>query len=122
MFLESWLVHIWAELATRWEHTSDAELFWLSVGFAAQAMFMMRFIIQWLASEKAQASVVPEAFWYWSVAGGAMLLIYALYRMDPVFVFGQATGLFIYARNLHFIRRNRREGQALMREGLKPAE
>ena len=122
MALESWFAHAAAELALRWHDTSTTELFWLGIGFTAQAMFMMRFVIQWLASEKARRSVVPDAFWYWSLAGGFMLFIYAVYRLDPVFMLGQGTGLFIYARNLYFIRRSRGEGGALMREGLKPAE
>ena len=78
---------------------------WLAFGFLAQAMFFGRFFLQWLASEKAQASVVPVSFWWLSVAGGVMLLIYALYRMDPVFILGQAGGLCIYLRNLYFIYR-----------------
>jgi lipid-A-disaccharide synthase-like uncharacterized protein len=123
MSLESWFVHVTAELAHRWQETSSTELFWLTLGFSAQAMFMMRFVIQWLASEKARRSVVPDAFWYWSIAGGFMLFVYAVYRADPVFMLGQGTGLFIYARNLYFIRRSRREGKALLRgEGLSPAE
>ena len=122
MALESWIAHAAAQLAQRWHDTSSTELFWLGIGFTAQAMFMMRFVIQWLASEKARRSVVPDAFWYWSIAGGFMLFVYAIYRLDPVFMLGQGTGLFIYARNLYFIRRARRESSALMREGLTPAE
>jgi lipid-A-disaccharide synthase-like uncharacterized protein len=76
---------------------------WVLVGFAGQAMFFMRFFVQWLASERARRSVVPHAFWYFSVAGGAILLSYAIYRQDPVFVIGQTTGFLIYARNLYFI-------------------
>jgi lipid-A-disaccharide synthase-like uncharacterized protein len=122
MSLESWFAHAAAQLAARWQDTSTTELFWLGLGFAAQAMFMMRFVIQWLASEKARRSVVPEAFWYWSLAGGFMLFVYAVYRLDPVFMLGQLSGLFIYSRNLYFIRRSRRDGQAVMHEGLNPAE
>jgi lipid-A-disaccharide synthase-like uncharacterized protein len=122
MSLESWFAHAATELAARWHDTSTTELFWLGLGFTAQAMFMMRFVIQWLASEKARRSVVPDAFWYWSLAGGFMLFVYAVYRLDPVFMLGQGSGLFIYARNLHFIRRSRREGEAVMHQGLKPAE
>lgn len=66
-------------------------------------MFSMRFILQWIASERARRSIVPEVFWYFSFAGGAMLLAYAIYRVDPVFILGQATGLLIYARNIHMI-------------------
>jgi lipid-A-disaccharide synthase-like uncharacterized protein len=122
MSLESWFAHAAAQLAARWQDTSNTELFWLGIGFAAQAMFMMRFVIQWLASEKARRSVVPDAFWYWSLAGGFMLFVYAVYRVDPVFMLGQLSGLFIYARNLHLIRRSRRTDKTLMREGLSPAE
>jgi lipid-A-disaccharide synthase-like uncharacterized protein len=122
MSLESWFADAAAQIAARWDGTSTTELFWLGIGFTAQAMFMMRFVIQWLASEKARRSVVPDAFWYWSLAGGFMLFVYAVYRLDPVFMLGQGSGLFIYARNLHFIRRSRGESTALMRESLKPAE
>ena len=66
-------------------------------------MFSMRFIIQWIASERARKSIVPEVFWYFSFAGGAMLLAYAIYRGDPVFILGQGMGLFIYARNIQLI-------------------
>ena len=73
------------------------------MGFFAQAMFSMRFLIQWVATERARASIVPEAFWYFSLGGGVLLLSYAIYRMDPVFILGQATGLVIYSRNIYFI-------------------
>lgn len=79
------------------------ELLWLTVGLSAQAMFSMRFIIQWIASEKAKRSVVPETFWYFSFVGGFMLFLYAVHRMDPVFIIGQGTGLFIYSRNIYLI-------------------
>lgn len=92
-----------AKLAIWWANTSTTEMIWLGVGFAAQLMFSMRFILQWIASERARQSIVPEVFWYFSFAGGAMLLAYAIYRVDPVFILGQGTGLLIYARNIHFI-------------------
>jgi lipid-A-disaccharide synthase-like uncharacterized protein len=76
----------------------------LAVGFGGQALFSLRFIVQWLASERAHRSVVPVQFWYLSILGGATLLIYAIYRRDPVFIIGQASGLFIYARNLWLIK------------------
>lgn len=78
---------------------------WLTVGFVGQALFTVRFGVQWIASERAGRSVVPLAFWYFSVLGGLTLLAYALYRRDPVFILGQATGVFIYFRNLYLIRR-----------------
>ncbi len=82
---------------------------WLAVGFLGQALFSARFIVQWLSSERMKRSVIPKAFWYFSVAGGATLLAYAIHREDPVFIVGQATGLFIYARNLQFLWRERRQ-------------
>jgi lipid-A-disaccharide synthase-like uncharacterized protein len=81
---------------------------WVLLGFAAQAMFTMRFAVQWLASERAGRSVVPMAFWVFSIGGGVLLLAYALYRKDPVFIAGQAFGVFVYLRNLQFVLRERR--------------
>lgn len=78
-------------------------LTWLAVGVVGQILFFMRFFVQWLASERARESVVPAAFWYFSLAGGMTLLAYAIYRRDPVFIAGQGAGLFIYIRNLYFI-------------------
>lgn len=110
-----------SKLALWWASISTTELVWLAIGFSAQAMFSMRFIIQWLASEKARRSVVPETFWYFSFAGGFMLFIYAIYRMDPVFIFGQGTGLAIYARNIYFIWAARREQARIVQPGYKTA-
>ncbi|MBB3710808.1 lipid-A-disaccharide synthase-like uncharacterized protein [Limimaricola variabilis] len=91
--------------------TGWAEIVWLTVGFLAQAMFSARFLVQWIASERVRRSIVPEAFWYFSFAGGAMLLAYAIYRQDPVFILGQAFGLLVYARNIYFIWSERRAGE-----------
>ena len=85
----------------------STETIWIIIGFVGQALFFGRFFVQWLASEKAQKSVIPNAFWYFSIGGGLTLFLYALYRQDPVFILGQSTGLLIYARNLYFIRRNK---------------
>jgi len=85
----------------------DSISFWLVLGFAGQAMFSMRFLWQWMVSERARRSIVPVAFWYFSIAGGALLFAYALWREDPVFIVGQGAGLAIYARNLFFIHRER---------------
>ena len=76
---------------------------WLVIGFAGQALFSMRFIVQWLKSEREKKSVVPLAFWYFSLAGGAALTLYAIHRADPVFIVGQGMGLFVYLRNLWLI-------------------
>jgi lipid-A-disaccharide synthase-like uncharacterized protein len=96
-------------LARWWTTIPTTELVWITIGFIAQFLFSMRFIVQWLATEKARASIIPETFWYFSMAGGAMLLAYAIYRMDPVFILGQAAGLVIYARNIYFIWLGKRE-------------
>lgn len=84
----------------------------VAFGLIGQFLFMMRFVAQWVASEKAKRSTVPEIFWYFSVGGGFVLLIYAIMRHDVVFIIGQATGLFIYARNIFFIWRARIQHRA----------
>jgi lipid-A-disaccharide synthase-like uncharacterized protein len=84
---------------------------WLIIGFTGQALFSMRFLVQWIQSERQKKSTIPLAFWYFSVAGGVSLLIYAIHRKDPVFIVGQGAGLFIYARNLYLIFRERRQNQ-----------
>uniref|UniRef100_UPI0035AFDFF2 lipid-A-disaccharide synthase N-terminal domain-containing protein n=1 Tax=Paenirhodobacter enshiensis TaxID=1105367 RepID=UPI0035AFDFF2 len=88
--------------------SSMTELWWVVFGFAAQLMFTARFLLQWIASERAKDSVMPVAFWYFSLAGGVMLLSYAIYRADPVFILGQSLGVVIYARNLWLIYAKRR--------------
>ena len=79
---------------------------WLGVGLLGQALFSARFIIQWIYSEKVKRSVVPVAFWYFSLAGGLVLTAYAIYRQDPVFIIGQGAGLVVYFRNLMLIRKH----------------
>lgn len=86
----------------------DAEHIWLSVGFLGQAFFSCRFLVQWIASERKRESVVPLSFWFFSVGGGVTLLLYAVYRRDPVFILGQSAGLLVYFRNLYLIRRKAR--------------
>ena len=73
------------------------------MGFSAQGIFSARFIVQWIASERAVKDIVPIAFWFISLTGGRILLAYVIYRRDPVFIVGQATGIFIYTRNLILI-------------------
>jgi lipid-A-disaccharide synthase-like uncharacterized protein len=90
----------------RWMHVETVvELWWVLFGLAGQLMFTGRFLVQWIASEKARRSVMPVAFWYFSMGGGLILLSYAIYRRDPVFILGQSLGVFIYARNLWLIHR-----------------
>ena len=83
-----------------------AEQLWLAVGLIGQAFFSARFLVQWIASERRGKSVVPRAFWYFSIGGGLTLLFYAIWRRDPVFILGQGAGLFVYARNLYFVLRD----------------
>jgi lipid-A-disaccharide synthase-like uncharacterized protein len=82
--------------------------FWLIFGFIGQAMFTMRFIVQWIASEKKKESIIPVSFWYFSLAGGLIVLFYAIHRMDPVFILAYLPGNFIYFRNLYFIYKKKR--------------
>lgn len=84
------------------------EHLWLLIGFTGQALFASRFILQWFKSEMEGRSVIPIGFWYCSVGGGIVMLAYAIWRQDPVFITGQATGLLVYARNLYLIFRERR--------------
>ncbi|MCZ6744933.1 MAG: lipid-A-disaccharide synthase N-terminal domain-containing protein [Alphaproteobacteria bacterium] len=87
----------------------DTPTFWLAIGFMGQALFSARFLIQWISSEKQKKSVIPVAFWYFSLGGGVTLLSYAIFRLDPVFIVGQAGGLLVYSRNLYFVLRDRRQ-------------
>jgi lipid-A-disaccharide synthase-like uncharacterized protein len=88
--------------------TLTTEQIWVGIGLVGQALFGMRILVQWIASERQKRSVVPLAFWLFSVAGAITLLSYAIYRLDPVFITAEAMGLLIYARNLSFLRRSRR--------------
>jgi lipid-A-disaccharide synthase-like uncharacterized protein len=80
--------------------------YWVALGFFAQALFFTRFLVQWIASERAGKSVVPTAFWYFSIGGSLLLLSYALHKRDPVFILGQSIGSFIYVRNIILVRRS----------------
>jgi lipid-A-disaccharide synthase-like uncharacterized protein len=84
----------------------------IMIGYVAQLLFAMRFVVQWIASERAGRSVIPTAFWVFSIGGGLMLLGYAIYRKDPVFIIGQAFGVFVYLRNLQFVLRGGGQGAA----------
>lgn len=87
------------------------ETIMIIIGFGGQALFATRFIIQWLSSENAGRSVIPVAFWYFSITGGLVLLTYAIWRQDPVIIAGQSVGVFIYARNLYFISKEKKQNQ-----------
>jgi lipid A 4'-phosphatase len=88
---------------------SPFELAWVGIGLFGQLLFSARFILQWIASERSRQSVIPVAFWYFSLGGGAVLLAYAIHRQDPVFILGQSLGVVIYGRNLWLIRAAARE-------------
>ena len=96
-------MHAAATLIHWWQTTPTTELIWIFIGLTAQLLFSMRFIVQWIATERARASIIPETFWYFSFFGGLLLLAYACYRADPVFIIGQAAGLVVYWRNIYFI-------------------
>ena len=91
---------------------SGDTLIWVIIGFAGQALFSARFIVQWLASERVKRSIIPTAFWYFSLAGGLTLLAYALHKQDPVFIAGQGLVLIVYLRNLYLIRSGRQKVEA----------
>lgn len=87
------------------------ETLWLVVGFAGQLAFTGRFALQWLYSEYKKRSIIPVGFWYLSIVGSALLLAYAIYRQDPVFILGQSFGFIVYLRNLQLIARHKDKEQ-----------
>ncbi|MBF0511149.1 MAG: lipid-A-disaccharide synthase N-terminal domain-containing protein [Candidatus Omnitrophica bacterium] len=87
----------------------DAAFLWLLIGFLGQGFFFLRFLAQWLESEKRQESVIPHVFWYFSILGAVFVLAYAIYRKDPVFILGQGFGLLIYTRNLVLIEQKKKK-------------
>src|SRR3974390_3132881 len=87
------------------------------IGYLAQAMFAMRFVVQWIASERSGESVIPTALWVFSIGGGIEVLRAEMYRKDPVFIIGQAFGVFVYLRNLQFVLRGGRQGAAALPAG-----
>ena len=88
---------------------TNLEILFLSIGFVGQGLFASRFIVQWIYSEKIGKSSVPIIFWYLSIFGGIGLLIYAIFRKDPVIISGQTFGIFIYLRNLILIYKRNNE-------------
>ncbi len=86
--------------------------FWLAFGIVAQLLFGARFIVQWIASERAGRSIMPLAFWFFSMGGGLMTLVYGLVRREPVIILGQSLSILIYIRNLMLIFRERRRGRS----------
>lgn len=78
---------------------------WLCIGFAGQALFGLRFLVQWLSSEKRRKSIIPLSFWYFSIAGSAVLICYAIHQREPVFIAGEVVSLLIFSRNLQLVMR-----------------
>jgi lipid-A-disaccharide synthase-like uncharacterized protein len=100
---------------------SLTEKIWLAIGFLGQGVFFMRWVVQWLASERSAESRMPVAFWYMSLIGGLITLAYAIYRKDPVFIAGQSIGSFVYLRNLMLLSRASRSPRSQGEAGANPA-
>ena len=94
------------------EATRNPDTVWTIIGFLGTALFGVRFVVQWLSSERAGHSVVPVAFWYFSIAGGAITLVYAMHLKAWPLILGQGTPLLIYVRNLWMVLRDRAAGTA----------
>jgi lipid-A-disaccharide synthase-like uncharacterized protein len=103
-----YLGHLIAAWQDYFAGMDTVELIWLVVGLLGQAMFMMRFIVQWIHSERHQKSIIPVSFWYLSLSGGLIVLAYGIHRVEPVIILGQLPGTLVYARNLVLIRREKR--------------
>lgn len=97
--------------------TSWTNLLWAGIGLLGQVAFFGRMFIQWVASERRKESVVPEAFWWLSLAGGVLLLTYFVWRQDFVGVLGQSPGIVIYARNIRLIHKRRHQAAAVPSPG-----
>ncbi|MBD9357583.1 lipid-A-disaccharide synthase N-terminal domain-containing protein [Methylomonas albis] len=110
------VVYFFTHLLEKWQHhlsgMDSNDIIWLSIGLVGQTLFMMRFIVQWIHSERHQKSMIPVSFWYFSLSGGVIVLAYGIHRVDPVIILGQLPGTFVYARNLILIRREHRDALA----------
>ena len=91
------------------EKKMSTEQIWLIIGFTGQTVFASRFLIQWIVSERASKSIIPNIFWWISIVGSIILLSYAIHKEDPVFIVGQSCGFLIYARNLYLIKRRNKK-------------
>ena len=107
------LVDLSREVGSYLHNVFIVKLNWIVlVGYVGQALFTMRFVVQWIATERAKKSVIPVAFWFFSIGGGLLLFVYALYIKDPVFILGQGFGTFVYLRNLYFVYREKGAARA----------
>ncbi|MEZ5669769.1 MAG: lipid-A-disaccharide synthase N-terminal domain-containing protein [Alphaproteobacteria bacterium] len=103
-----------------WSEIFSVETLWLTIGFAGQGLFFVRWLVQWFSSERERRSVIPISFWYLSMGGAIVLLAYAVYREDPVFILGNVFNSAVYARNLYLIQRARAEDAS--RESVEQAK
>ncbi len=114
------IIYFFTHLLEKWQnHLSSMDsndIIWLGIGLVGQTLFMMRFIVQWIHSERHQKSLIPVSFWYFSLSGGVIVLMYGIHRVDPVIILGQLPGTFVYARNLMLIRRERHDALAEITE------
>lgn len=101
----SLLAHLVEKTQIYFHDMSWADKVWLAVGLIGQLMFTLRFVVQWIHSERHQKSVIPVSFWYFSLIGGLTVLAYGVHKVEPVIILGQLPGTFVYARNLMLIRR-----------------
>ncbi len=106
------LVHLTTRIQSLGPDLPPGEMIWLVIGLFGQCLFMMRFIVQWLHSERHGESRVPDVFWYLSLGGGAIVLVYGIHKVEPVIILGQLPGLFVYMRNIMLIRKSRRVAPA----------
>lgn len=116
--LTSFFQHIVESTQLFFSTTSKSDLIWLCVGLLGQVLFMMRFIVQWLHSERHQKSIIPTSFWYFSLVGGLTVLFYGIHKLEPVIILGQLPGTFVYARNLVLIKRHEKTQRALQKDVL----
>ena len=116
--LPSFVQHIVESTQLFFSTTSKSDLIWLCVGLLGQVLFMMRFIVQWLHSERHQKSIIPISFWYFSLVGGLTVLFYGIHKLEPVIILGQLPGTFVYARNLVLIKRHEKTQRALQKDVL----
>lgn len=111
--MEQGLGYFLGHVLEKWQHHLSSmdsnDIIWLSIGLVGQSLFMMRFIVQWIHSERHKKSLIPVSFWYFSLIGGVIVLLYGIHRVDPVIILGQLPGTFVYARNLILIRREHRD-------------
>lgn len=113
-----YLGHLLLKWQTYFTGMDSVDVVWLVVGLLGQTMFMMRFIVQWIHSERHQKSVIPVSFWYLSLIGGLTVLAYGLHKAEPVIILGQLPGTLVYTRNLMLIHRGKRTASdAVLQEG-----